>query len=252
MATGHYCMTDQQRLIKGKDANKDQTYFLHALKQKILERVLFPIGHLEKHEVRRIAQEYGLATAAKKDSTGICFIGKRNFKDFLSKHLSCKPGNFETLDGKVIGQHEGIAYYTVGQRKGLAIGGAGDAWFVVGKDVKRNVVFIEQGASHPALFADELIAKDLTYIDEEINHFPYTCTTKIRYRQQDQPAIIESIKDGKAIIKFLVPQRAITPGQSVVLYKENVCLGGGVIETPGPSYYAMDKELPKEISHNTI
>lgn len=244
LATGHYCMTDQQQLIKGKDANKDQTYFLHAIHKKVLEKVLFPIGHLEKHEVRRIAEEAGLVTAAKKDSTGICFIGKRNFKDFVSKHLHCQPGNFETLDGKIIGKHEGIAYYTVGQRKGLSIGGAGDAWFVVGKDPKRNVVFIEQGAMHPALFADELIAKDLTFISEAPNHFPYSCTTKIRYRQQDQPAIIESIENGKAIVKFLVPQRAITPGQSVVFYKDDICLGGAVIETPGPSYYAMQKSLP--------
>ncbi|KAF3363414.1 tRNA-specific 2-thiouridylase MnmA [Chlamydiales bacterium STE3] len=252
LATGHYCQNlavgEQRCLIKGLDPQKDQSYFLHAIKENVLQKVLFPIGHLEKSEVRRLALDAGLVTASKKDSTGICFIGKRNFKDFLSQHLHCQPGHFETLDGKVIGRHEGIAYYTIGQRKGLSIGGAGEAWFVVGKDIQRNVVFVEQGALHPALFADELIAKDLTFIGNSPSHFPYACSTKIRYRQKDQPAIIESIKDGKALIKFLVPQRAITPGQSVVFYQDSICLGGGVIESAGLSYHYRKKTLPNGLT----
>ncbi len=251
LATGHYCqnllLNGRQCLVKGKDPQKDQTYFLHAIKEQVLDKVLFPIGHLEKAEVRRLALEAGLVTATKKDSTGICFIGKRNFKEFLSKHLQYEPGNFETLDGKVIGRHSGIPYYTIGQRKGLAIGGAGDAWFVVGKDLVRNVVYVEQGALHPALFADELIAKDLTFIGDLPRQFPFQCKTKIRYRQLDQPAVIESIENGKVHVRFLVPQRAITTGQSVVFYNDEVCLGGAVIESVGATYHARNKQLSQEL-----
>lgn len=247
LATGHYSrneLKDGRRLLtKGIDPDKDQTYFLYTLKENILEKVLFPIGHLHKSEVRKIAREAGLPTAEKKDSTGICFIGKRNFRQFLSQHLNCEEGHFETLDGKVMGKHAGLAFYTIGQRKGLAIGGAGEAWFVVGKDLSRNVVLVGQGAQHPALYADELIAKELTFVSDCLPKVPFTCKTKIRYRQHDQPAVIAQINDGKALVKFLRPQRAITPGQSIVFYDGATCLGGGVIETSGPSYYSQAKPL---------
>lgn len=234
LATGHYCQNHAEGstrfLTKGLDPDKDQSYFLYTLKESVLHKVLFPIGHLKKSEVRKIAREAGLPTAEKKDSTGICFIGKRDFKEFLSQHLSCEPGNFETLDGKIIGQHDGLAYYTIGQRKGLAIGGPGEAWFVVGKDIKRNVVLIEQGANHRALFASELMAKDLTFVGEVPKQFPLACQTKIRYRQKDQEAWITDIsEDGIAKVRFAEPQRAITPGQSIVFYRDQICLGGGII-----------------------
>lgn len=235
LATGHYCQNIQidnkHCLVKGKDPGKDQTYFLYTLKEKTLAKVLFPIGHMQKAEVRKIAIEAGLATAQKKDSVGICFIGKRNFKEFLSQHLKAEPGNFENLNGKVIGRHIGLPFYTVGQRKGLAIGGAGEAWFVVDKDISRNTVIVEQGSDHPALYANTLIAKELSFVSEAPKHFPYHCQTKIRYRQKDEPAWIESIENGKAKVRFEFPQRAITPGQSIVFYKEELCLGGGVIES---------------------
>lgn len=244
LATGHYCQNvaveGRPTLVKGNDPNKDQTYFLYTIQEKALSQVLFPIGHLPKQKVRELAREAGLPTAEKKDSTGICFIGKRNFKEFLSKHLSCESGDFETLAGKKVGQHAGIAYYTIGQRKGLAIGGAGEAWFVVGKDMKRNVVLVEQGESHPALFADELVAKELSFIDGKHPPTPFACQAKIRYRQEDKPAIITEITEGKAKVVFLKPQRAITPGQSVVFYQGDRCLGGGVIETAGPTYYSQN------------
>lgn len=232
LATGHYCQTQllsgKQHLIKGADPEKDQSYFLYTIKAQALTKVLFPIGHLIKREVREIAKKYGLATATKKDSTGICFIGKRDFKEFLSNYLAIRPGNFERLNGEVIGKHDGIAYYTIGQRKGLAIGGAGEAWFVVGKDVSRNVVYVEQGTDHPALYADQLTASDLTWVNEP-PILPFRCQAKIRYRQIDQECDIISITDEKTTVRFTSPQRAITPRQSIVFYDGEVCLGGGII-----------------------
>ena len=151
LATGHYCQNIDRQLIKGADPNKDQSYFLYTLKQSILEHVLFPVGHLQKNEVREIARHHGLATSEKKDSTGICFIGKRNFRSFVSQYLAYQPGPFQTLEGRIVGEHLGTAYYTIGQRKGLGIGGPGEAWFVVKKDMEQNVVFVAQGADHPAL-----------------------------------------------------------------------------------------------------
>lgn len=226
LATGHYCRLDEQaRLLRGSDPNKDQSYFLHAVKQEAFKKVLFPIGHLCKNEVRDLARKNHLSTAEKKDSTGICFIGKRDFKPFLSQYLALQPGRFETLDGKVVGQHDGAAFYTLGQRKGMGLGGEGDAWYVVGKDLKRNVVFVERGANHPALFRSELQAKDLTWVAEEPPSYPYACTAKVRYRQQDTPCTL--YPSGRVVFKD--PQRAITPGQSIVFYQEERCLGGGVI-----------------------
>ncbi|MES2122030.1 MAG: tRNA 2-thiouridine(34) synthase MnmA [Chlamydiota bacterium] len=228
LATGHYCRTTTGKLLKGSDSNKDQSYFLYTLSSSTLEKVLFPIGHLPKPEVRRIAQEHNLATSAKKDSTGICFIGKRDFKEFISGHISYQKGNFENLSGKIIGTHDGIAFYTIGQRKGLSIGGPGEAWFVVGKDIARNVVYVEQGEDHPALYQQDLMATDLTWVSGA-PALPFSCHAKIRYRQPEQPCIITQIANGKASVHFLAPQRAVTPRQSIVFYDGDICLGGGMI-----------------------
>ena len=233
LATGHYCQKSDEespQLLKGKDPGKDQSYFLYTLGTAPLKNVLFPIGHLLKTEVRRIAKESGLATSAKKDSTGICFIGKRDFKEFTKGYLGYKPGNFETLSGKIVGKHDGIAFYTIGQRKGMGVGGPGDAWFVVGKDVERNVVFIEQGEDHPSLYKNELCAAELSWVaGHPPSPLPYLCAAKVRYRQPEQPCIIEKIEEGQAFVRFLEPQRAITPRQSIVFYQGDICLGGGSI-----------------------
>jgi tRNA-specific 2-thiouridylase len=248
LATGHYCQNKLQddgshTLVKGIDQNKDQTYFLYTLNQQILNRVIFPVGGLEKYEVRQIARQHHLATSDKKDSTGICFIGERDFRSFLSQYVAIQPGSFYTLEGKYVGKHMGTAYYTLGQRKGLGIGGPGDAWFVVGKDHEKGIVFIEQGADHPALYCDELIATELSWISQPPS-LPLPCQSKVRYRQADQSCTILEIKNGLARISFANPQRAVTPGQSIVFYDGNICIGGGVIQQPGPSYYHQKKELP--------
>ncbi len=255
LATGHYaqnCYKDNQfSLVKSVDTTKDQTYFIYTLNQSILSKVLFPIGALPKSTIRTIAKKHNLAVAEKKDSTGICFIGERNFREFLSKHLAYKPGTFRTLDGKLVGKHQGVAYYTIGQRRGLAIGGAGDAWFVVGKDVPENIVWVVQGTMHPALYADELVAHTASWVaDKPPGPLPYACHAKVRYRQSDQPCIIEKIENGRLFIRFTVPQRAITPQQSVVFYKDDVCLGGAIIEKAGPSYHEMKKPLPTFINES--
>lgn len=234
LATGHYCQNIKVDgtpcLVKGLDPNKDQTYFVYTLHQDILKKIIFPVGGLHKSQVREIARQHGLATSEKKDSTGICFIGKRDFRTFLSQYLPIQPGNFETLKGEIVGRHMGTAYYTLGQRKGLSIGGAGEAWFVVGKDLPRNVVIVEQGADHPALYTDRLTAIQLSWVSGKApGPLPYSCQSKVRYRQSDQPCIIEAIEGDKAFVSFPDPQRAVTPGQSIVFYDGDICLGGGVI-----------------------
>ena len=248
LATGHYCqnllMDNSHCLAKGLDSQKDQTYFLYTLNRSILQKVLFPVGGMEKSEVRRVAHLHQLATSNKKDSTGICFIGERHFRTFLSQYIALQPGHFETLKGKCVGKHQGAAYYTLGQRKGLGIGGAGEAWFVVGKDIDRGVVFVEQGADHPALYCDELVATQLSWIAGKPPSLPYSCHSKIRYRQTDQPCTIQTIEEGCAWITFSQPQRAVTPGQSIVFYDGPICLGGGIIQQAGPSYYHLRKPLP--------
>lgn len=236
LATGHYCQLDRKgegiQLVKGLDPNKDQTYFLYAVNGAVLKEVLFPIGHLLKSEVRKIAKSAALPVAEKKDSTGICFIGKRNFKTFLSRHLKADPGPFMTLDGKVVGTHEGLPYYTIGQRRGLAVGGAGEAWFVVDKDVKQNIVFIEQGENHPALFSRALMARAPRWVAGNFKEkLPYSCHAKIRYRQQDQRCEIVAAKEEWIEVQFLEPQRAVTPGQSIVFYQGEICLGGAIIQS---------------------
>ncbi len=244
LATGHYCQNKNATLVKGKDPNKDQTYFLYAINRSVLPKVLFPIGDLIKPHVRQIAQQHQLITANKKDSTGICFIGKRDFREFLSQYVSTTPGNFETLDGKIVGKHMGTAFYTLGQRKGLAIGGAGEAWFVVGKDLVHNVVIVIQGSDHPALYCDELRATQLNWLITSPT-LPYKCQAKVRYRQTDQPCTIYQDKDDSNMVKvvFDQPQRAVTPGQSIVFYDGEICMGGGIIKNTGPSYYHMHKAL---------
>lgn len=237
LATGHYCQTENHKLLKGLDPGKDQSYFLYTVKSNIMKNVLFPIGDMLKPAVRSLAQEAGIPVFNKKDSTGICFIGKRNFKGFLEKYIPHKPGHFESLEGETLGTHEGAVYYTIGQRKGMGIGGPGDAWFVVGKDIDRNVVIVAQGTEHPALFSHELFATDISWVQDPPKVFPYHCKAKIRYRQEEESCIIESIVNGKMHVTFPKAQRAITPRQSVVFYDGEICLGGALIEKAGPSLY---------------
>lgn len=247
LATGHYAqigsIDGQSCLMKGKDPQKDQSYFLYTLTSGILDRVKFPIGNFEKKEVRQLARQYGLATSEKKDSTGICFIGERDFRQFLSQYIGMQPGTFQTLNGKIVGKHAGAAFYTLGQRKGMGIGGPGEAWFVVGKDMQNGIVYVEQGANHPALFCDELIATDLSWVVKAPN-FPFSCQSKVRYRQVDHPCTLHGCENGRLKVTFPHPQRAVTPGQSIVLYDGEICLGGGIISEVGLSYYQQGKSLP--------
>lgn len=251
MATGHYCRKEQHdglwQLLKGSDPAKDQSYFLYTIGQRALSKVLFPVGDMVKTDLRHFAHEHRLATSAKKDSTGICFIGKRDFKEFLGKYLAYTPGEFQTLDGKHVGEHTGVAYYTPGQRKGMGIGGPGDAWFVVGKDVSRNIVYLAQGPLHPALYCDELTATEASWVSGT----PPTslhCRSKVRYRQPDQECEITRIDNDRLHVRFAIPQRAVTSRQSIVFYNGDVCLGGAMIENPGLSYYHQGKELPATVA----
>lgn len=232
-ATGHYAQNIDHHLIKAIDQNKDQTYFVYTLTPKILQTVLFPIGYLEKSEVRRIAHENGLITHNKKDSTGICFIGERRFKNFLAQYLPAKSGDIETIDGKKMGKHDGLMFYTLGQRQGIKIGGqresTGEPWYVVDKDLKRNVLIIAQGHDHPKLYKNNLIFEQAHWIYPQI--FPLRCKAKTRYRQADQDCTVSQMPENQNhyCVMFDQPQWAITPGQSVVFYQENNCLGGGII-----------------------
>ncbi len=241
IATGHYARLRRDEagvhLLKGRDDNKDQSYFLHALQQSQIERVLFPVGDLPKPQVRQLAEQAGLATAKKKDSTGICFIGERRFREFLQRYLPAQPGEIVTLAGQTIGTHHGLMYYTLGQRQGLGIGGLRDfgeePWFVVAKDLERNRLVVTQGTDHPALYHDGLIASQLTWIGAQ-DHTPappLRCMAKTRYRQPDQACVIEPLEDGRIRVIFEHKQRAMTPGQSVVFYQGEECLGGAVIES---------------------
>ena len=238
VATGHYARIGNgaqgYTLLKGLDANKDQSYFLYTLGQAQLAATLFPVGHLPKSEVRARALAAGLVKHAKKDSTGICFIGEQRFREFLSRFLPAQRGAIETLDGRVIGEHQGVVYYTLGQREGLGIGGVKGAvegpWFVAGKDVARNVLTVVQGHDHPALLSRVLEADSLSWVAGAAPELPYRCTAKTRYRQADQACTIESLAGGRVVVRFDTPQRAVTPGQSVVFYAGDVCLGGGIID----------------------
>ncbi|TBW07645.1 tRNA 2-thiouridine(34) synthase MnmA [Azotobacter chroococcum subsp. isscasi] len=241
IATGHYVRRrdtgERTELLKGLDPNKDQSYFLHAVGGEQLAKSLFPVGELEKPAVRAIAELHGLATARKKDSTGICFIGERRFSDFLKQYLPAQPGPIETTDGKVIGQHHGLMYHTIGQRQGLGIGGmknaADDPWYVLAKDLARNVLVVGQGNQHPWLFSRALLASEMFWVNPLDFPLPQRLTAKVRYRQSDQACTLEKTAEGFRIL-FDEPQRAVTPGQSVVLYDGEICLGGGVIESAEP------------------
>lgn len=230
LATGHYCrLNEKKQLLKGLDPNKDQSYFLHQVSKKALEKVLFPIGNLPKQTVRKIAQDLSLPTAKKKDSTGICFIGKRDFKTFLLPFLGYSKGELKQLSGKVVGHHSGAAYYTIGQRHGLGLGGEGDPWYVVAKDIKANTVYVERG-EHPALFQKEVLITNVTWIDGAPPFFPYPCHAKVRYRQKDQLCTLFPLQEeGLFKAVFEEPQRAVTAGQSAVFYQNDLCLGGGKI-----------------------
>jgi tRNA-specific 2-thiouridylase len=238
IATGHYVRqrplnAHQAQLLKGLDNNKDQSYFLHAVGSEQIAKTLFPVGELEKSEVRKIAHEHDLATAAKKDSTGICFIGERRFKDFLEQYIPAQSGDIITTEGEVIGKHNGLMFHTLGQRQGLGIGGLANhneaAWYVVDKDLSNNSLIVGQGNDHPALFTSSLSVSSIHWINEEaLPNKPLKAKT--RYRQADQDCIIEK-KDDTYFVHFTEPQRAVTPGQSVVFYEGETCLGGGVIES---------------------
>lgn len=234
LATGHYARVEQTedgvKMLRGVDHNKDQTYFLNQLSQEQLSHVMFPIGDLEKPRVREIAEEAGLATAKKKDSTGICFIGERNFKEFLSQYLPAQPGNMETFDGKVMGKHDGLMYYTLGQRHGLGIGGDGEPWFVVGKDLERNVLLVGQSFHNDLLYSTSLTAVKTSFTTNRTFDKNFSCTAKFRYRQTDVPVDVTLLDNGDWSVTFSEPTRAITPGQSVVLYDGDECIGGGTID----------------------
>ncbi|KAB3530708.1 tRNA 2-thiouridine(34) synthase MnmA [Alkaliphilus serpentinus] len=235
LATGHYAQVDfyndEYRLLRGVDSNKDQTYFLNALNQYQLSKAMFPIGDIPKERVREIAKENSLATASKKDSTGICFIGERNFKEFLSNYLPAMPGEIRTIDGELKGRHDGLMYYTLGQRKGLGIGGAGtgEPWFVAGKDLDKNILYVVQGENHPALYSKALLATEVNWISGKLPQGPLECTAKFRYRQRDRRVTVNEITKDGCRVDFHESQSAITPGQSVVFYDGEVCLGGGTI-----------------------
>ncbi len=239
IATGHYVRrierNGQHMLVKGCDSGKDQSYFLHGLTQAQLAGALFPIGAWRKPQVREYAAAAGLITHAKKDSTGICFIGERRFRDFLNRYLPAQPGPIQTLEGEIIGEHAGLMFHTIGQRQGLGIGGrrdsSGEPWYVAGKDIERNTLIVVQGSHHPALFHRCLRAASLHWINGAPPTAPWLCQAKIRYRQTDQPCILNMQEGGEFEVSFAEPQRAITPGQSVVFYRDEVCLGGGIITT---------------------
>ncbi|HSC48513.1 MAG TPA: tRNA 2-thiouridine(34) synthase MnmA [Gammaproteobacteria bacterium] len=237
IATGHYARTAADgaglRLLKARDAAKDQSYFLHAVPKAALARSLFPLGGLLKSEVRRLALEAGFANHAKKDSTGICFVGERRFTEFLGKYLPAQPGDIETAEGAKLGTHQGLMYYTLGQREGIGIGGRRDAeaapWYVADKDLGRNVLVVVQGHDHPRLMRTALTAMDLRWVAGSSPSMPLVCAVKTRYRQADQPCTLERLEEGRGYVTFDSPQRAVTPGQYAVFYAGEECLGGGVI-----------------------
>ena len=240
LATGHYVQkgvkNGKYQLKRAFDQGKDQTYFLSGLGQHELEHAIFPIGHLDKHEVRKIAAENGLITADKKDSTGICFIGERNFPKFLSEYLSGTPGDIVELGGEKKGEHEGLIYYTLGQRRGLGIGGqgTGEPWFVADKDLETNTLYVVQGDKHPALYSKSLDASEMNWVSGSAPvqaGESFSCTAKFRYRQPDQDVRVTVLDGRKLHVDFAKPQRAVTPGQSAVLYQGERCLGGAIVES---------------------
>jgi tRNA-specific 2-thiouridylase len=239
IATGHYAQVRERegryQLLKAEDGTKDQSYFLYRLDQAQLARTLFPLGRLYKRDVREIARRAGLAVHDKKDSTGICFIGERPFREFLKRYLPDNPGDIRTPEGKLLGRHHGLMFYTIGQRQGLGIGGsrdgAGEPWYVAAKDVRGNRLIAVQGHDHSALLADRLTALDLNWVSGAPPHCNWVYTAKTRYRQKDAACTLVAAGAERCVIEFAEPQWAVTPGQSVVLYESQVCLGGGIIES---------------------
>ena len=237
LATGHYARVekrgDEYVLLRSADENKDQTYFLYMLGQRALSMAMFPIGGMTKPELRRVAQENNIPVSAKKDSTGVCFIGERDFKKFLMEYLPAQPGEMRTLDGRVVGRHDGLMYYTLGQRRGLGIGGSGDGrrWFVVGKDMERNVLLVEQGEDSPLLYSRAAICESPSWIAEHPPVEPggrLSCMVRLRHRQPLQCASL--MLDGEGFrLEFDTPRRAVTPGQAAVIYLDDMCLGGGTV-----------------------
>ncbi len=243
IATGHYARNHQRdgrwQLLRGLDQNKDQSYFLYTLGQSQLEKTLFPIGEMAKPAVRELARKLQLPVSEKKDSTGICFIGERDFKGFLEGYLPHQPGDMLTPEGQRVGRHDGLMYYTLGQRQGLGIGGtagsSGLPWYVLHKNLRENQLIVGQGHDHPWLFSQSLTAGQLTFVDGDAPAQSFRCSAKIRYRQTDQACQVQ-IDGDRATVQFEQPQRAVTPGQSVVFYDQEICLGGGVIENyTGPA-----------------
>lgn len=234
IATGHYARADQGKLLKAKDRDKDQTYFLHAIDPQVLYKTLFPVGDYLKSEIRDLAKQQGLVTHTKKDSTGICFIGERRFRLFLQEFLLTQPGPILSTEGKQIGKHQGLMYHTIGQRQGLGIGGGHSInnapWYVVDKDIANNTLIVAQGTDHPMLYAQGLTTSSIHWLTEMPMELPWNGYAKIRYRQAEQACIVSPVDAGKHHVIFAAPQRAITPGQYIVLYDKNQCLGGAVIE----------------------
>ena len=239
IATGHYASVSYQDkkffLSKSKDTNKDQTYFLYTLNQDQLSQTLFPLQDLKKNQVRDIAKKNNFRCYDRKDSTGICFIGEQPFRAFLSKFITPKPGLIKTVDEKLIGEHEGIFFYTLGQRQGLGIGGVKNTkdapWYVIKKDITKNELIVAQDHDHPMLHNKNLTVIDINWISGKMPALPFRCKAKCRYRQSDQDCVIEKNENNRLFISFDSTQRAITPGQFIVFYEKNVCLGGGIIDS---------------------
>ncbi|MBN47712.1 MULTISPECIES: tRNA 2-thiouridine(34) synthase MnmA [unclassified Methylophaga] len=245
IATGHYARVRERdgkfQLLKGLDNTKDQSYFLYTLGQAQLSRTLFPLGELPKTEVREIAEKAGFINHDKKDSTGICFIGERRFREFLGRYIPAQPGEMRTPEGEIIGEHSGLMYYTLGQRQGLGIGGrknsSGEPWFVAGKDMEKRILYVVQG-EHEWLYSTKLTAEQLSWVADEAPKLPCRASAKTRYRQPDQSCLITQDQQGNIQVEFDEPQRAVTPGQSVVFYQDDVCLGGGIIvDTNAPGMH---------------
>jgi tRNA-specific 2-thiouridylase len=249
IATGHYAQVRESdgliQLLKAEDGTKDQSYFLHRLNQAQLSKTLFPLGKLNKTEVRAMAKKAGLATHDKKDSTGICFIGERPFREFLNRYIPANPGDIVTAEGKTVGRHHGLMFYTLGQRQGLGIGGVrgggdGDAWYVAEKDLSNNRLVVVQGHDHASLFADRVTAVNLNWIAGATPHLNWVYSAKTRYRQKDAPCTLSAATRWSSAVSFAEPQWAVTPGPSVVIYESNVCLGGGIIESASQSEVAIE------------
>ena len=238
IATGHYAKVQINdgigALYKAKDREKDQTYFLHAVEPSALGKTIFPVGDYLKPQIRAFAKELGLVTQAKKDSTGICFIGEKRFKTFLNEYVLARPGPIQSAAGEILGQHDGLMFYTLGQRQGLGIGGLKESseepWYVVDKDTATNTLVIAQGQNHPMLYAQGLICGPIHWLADCQDSLPLTCYAKTRYRQTEQPCVISPVSNNQHYVMFSALQRAVTPGQYIVFYEKNQCLGGAVIE----------------------